>query len=192
MAFNVYDKEGKGEIATSMLGTVMKNLGHNLKPEQLEECIEAVDGDGKSETRSALVWLRDSRSLTLTHGLSLFVGSGTVNFEEFLALMAKKTKEAEDEQELKEAFRVFDKNNRGVIDTSDLKLIFTALDPDMPDEEVEQIIQEVDEDGSGTVDFEGKLSLSFSLILSFPILYRHFNSLTLIFSISEFMKLMTG
>ena len=47
MAFNVYDKEGKGEIATSMLGTVMKNLGHNLKPEQLEECIEAVDGDGK-------------------------------------------------------------------------------------------------------------------------------------------------
>ena len=48
MAFNVYDKEGKGEIATSMLGTVMKNLGHNLKPEQLEECIEAVDGDGKS------------------------------------------------------------------------------------------------------------------------------------------------
>lgn len=46
MAFNVYDKECKGEIATSMLGTVMKNLGHNLKPEQLEECIEAVDGDG--------------------------------------------------------------------------------------------------------------------------------------------------
>ena len=46
MAFNVYDKENRGEIATSMLGTVMKNLGHNLKPEQLQECIEAVDGDG--------------------------------------------------------------------------------------------------------------------------------------------------
>ena len=83
------------------------------------------------------------------------VGSGTVNFEEFLALMAKKTKEAEDEQELKEAFRVFDKNNRGVIEACDLKLIFQTLDPDMPDEEVEQIINEVDEDGSGTVDFEG-------------------------------------
>jgi calmodulin len=131
MAFNVYDKEGKGEIPTSMLGTVMKNLGHNLKPEQLEECIEAVDGDG----------------------------SGTVDFEEFLALMAKKTKEAEDEQELREAFRVFDKNNRGVIDVSDLKLIFQTLDPDMPDEEVDQIINEVDEDGSGTVDFEEFMKL---------------------------------
>jgi len=130
-AFNIYDRAGTGEIPTSVLGTVMKNLGQNLKPDQLQECIEAVDGDG----------------------------SGTVDFEEFLALMAKKTKEAEDEQELREAFRVFDKNNRGVIDTNDLKTIFKALDPDMDDEEIEQIINEVDEDGSGTVDFEEFLKL---------------------------------
>ncbi|CAF3390894.1 unnamed protein product [Rotaria sp. Silwood1] len=125
-AFNMYDKDRKGEISTSLLGTVMKNLGHNLKPDQLAECIDAVDGDG----------------------------SGTVDFDEFLALMAKKTKEAEDERELREVFRVFDKNSRGVIDVTDLKMIFKALDPDMPDDEVEQIISEVDEDGSGTVDYE--------------------------------------
>jgi hypothetical protein len=35
-------------------------------------------------------------------------------------------------------------------------MIFKALDPDMPDDEVEQIISEVDEDGSGTVDYEGQ------------------------------------
>ena len=46
-AFNMYDKERKGEIPTSILGTVMKNLGHNLKPDQLAECIDAVDGDGE-------------------------------------------------------------------------------------------------------------------------------------------------
>jgi calmodulin len=109
----------------------MKNLGHNLKPEQLEECIEAVDGDG----------------------------SGSVDFDEFLALMAKKTKEAEDEQELREAFRVFDKKNTGQIDTNDLKTIFRALDPDMPDEEIDQIIAEVDEDGSGSLDFDEFLKL---------------------------------
>lgn len=131
MAFNVYDKEGRGEIPTSLLGTVMKNLGHNLKPEQLAECIEAVDGDG----------------------------SGAIDFDEFLALMAKKTKEAEDEMELREAFRVFDTKNLGVIDVSDLKLIFKTLDPDMPDEEIDQIISEVDEDGSGTVDFEEFMKL---------------------------------
>jgi len=131
MAFKVYDKEGCGEIPTSMLGTVMKNLGHNLKPEQLTECIEAVDGDG----------------------------SGSIDFEEFLQLMAKKTKEAEDEQELREAFRVFDKNNKGVIEAADLQVIFQCLDPDMTEEEVMQIIAEVDEDGSGTVDFEEFMKL---------------------------------
>ncbi|CAF2318351.1 unnamed protein product [Rotaria sp. Silwood2] len=125
-AFNMYDRDRKGEIPTSLLGTVMKNLGHNLKPDQLAECVDAVDGDG----------------------------SGTVDFDEFLALVAKITKEAEDERELREVFRVFDKNSRGVIDVADLKMIFKALDPDMPDDEVEQIISEVDEDGSGTVDYE--------------------------------------
>jgi len=45
-AFTMYDKEKKGEIPTAILGTVMKNLGHNLKPDQLAECIDAVDGDG--------------------------------------------------------------------------------------------------------------------------------------------------
>ena len=114
----------------------MKNLGHNLKPEQLQEAIEAVDSDG----------------------------SGWIDFDEFLALMAKKTKEAEDEQELREAFRVFDKGNKGQIETTDLKIIFKTLDPDMSDDEIEAIITEVDEDGSGTLDFEGKNT--FPLILN--------------------------
>ncbi len=43
-------------------------------------------------------------------------------------------------------------------------MIFKALDPDMPDDEVEQIISEVDEDGSGTVDYEG-LTVHINLLL---------------------------
>ena len=130
MAFKNYDKENKGEIPSSLLGTVMKNLGHNLKPDQLQEAIEAVDSDG----------------------------SGWIDFDEFLALMARKTKEAQDEQELREAFRVFDTKNKGQIETGDLKVIFKALDPNMSDDEIDAIITEVDEDGSGTLDFEGNVS----------------------------------
>ncbi|KAI0985931.1 hypothetical protein GJ496_001014 [Pomphorhynchus laevis] len=129
--FNMYDRDKSGSIPTNTLGEVMKNLGHNLKYEELQECIEVVDEDG----------------------------SGSVDWEEFLALMAKKTQENEDEQELREAFRVFDKHNRGVIDVADLKLIFKALDENMSAEEVDQIISEVDEDNSGTVDFEEFMKL---------------------------------
>merc|ERR1712002_978083 len=45
-AFERIDKEGTGEIPTSELGAVMRMLGHQLKPDQLQECIEEVDGDG--------------------------------------------------------------------------------------------------------------------------------------------------
>jgi Ca2+-binding EF-hand superfamily protein len=137
MAFKNYDKEGKGEIPSSMLGTVMKNLGYNLKPDQLQEAIEAVDSDG----------------------------SGWIDFDEFMELMTRKTKEAQDEQELREAFRVFDKANTGQINCEDLKVIFKALDPNMSDGEVDAIITEVDEDGSGTLDFEGNSNLFFKVKL---------------------------
>jgi Ca2+-binding EF-hand superfamily protein len=46
-------------------------------------------------------------------------------------------------------------------------MIFKALDPDMPDDEVEQIISEVDEDGSGTVDYEGLKEIFIFMIYFF-------------------------
>ena len=58
-------------------------------------------------------------------------------------------------------------------------MIFKALDPDMPDDEVEQIISEVDEDGSGTVDYEGSSITYIPSFTSSPLFL-------------EFYKLMTG
>ena len=42
-------------------------------------------------------------------------GNGTIDFEEFLVMMAKKMKEEDSEEELREAFRVFDKDGNGYI-----------------------------------------------------------------------------
>ena len=40
----------------------------------------------------------------------MFVGSGTIDFNEFLTMMAKKTLgQCDSEEELREAFKVFDK-----------------------------------------------------------------------------------
>jgi len=125
-AFNKFDTEKNGEIPTSELGTVMRMLGHNLKKDQLQLAIEAVDGDG----------------------------SGSVDFDEFLQLMAKKTAEAEEEMELRESFRILDKDNQGTISVDVLKGIIKALDEEMSDQDVDDMIAEIDEDASGTVDYE--------------------------------------
>jgi calmodulin len=40
-------------------------------------------------------------------------GNGTIDFEEFLHMMARKMKDTDSEEELREAFRVFDKDGNG-------------------------------------------------------------------------------
>ena len=40
-------------------------------------------------------------------------GSGTIDFPEFLTMMARKVKEVEGDEELRQAFMVFDKDGNG-------------------------------------------------------------------------------
>ena len=42
-------------------------------------------------------------------------GNGTIDFPEFLTMMARKMKDTDSEEEIKEAFRVFDKDGNGYI-----------------------------------------------------------------------------
>ena len=45
----------------------------------------------------------------------------------------------------------------GFISTNTLKEILKELDNKLTDDDLENIIEEVDEDGSGTLDFDGKI-----------------------------------
>ena len=68
-----------------------------------------------------------------------------------------KLKEDEDERELREAFRVLDKGNKGVIPVDDLRWLLKSLGDDLTIDEIEEMIAETDTDASGTVDYEGEL-----------------------------------
>nr|3TZ1_A Chain A, Troponin C [Chlamys nipponensis akazara] len=59
-----------------------------------------------------------------------------------------------DERELKEAFRVLDKEKKGVIKVDVLRWILKSLGDELTEDEIENMIAETDTDGSGTVDYE--------------------------------------
>nr|ACO09945.1 Calmodulin [Osmerus mordax] len=80
-AFSLFDKDGDGTITTKELGTVMRSLGQNPTEAELQDMINEVDADG----------------------------NGTIDFPEFLTMMARKMKDTDSEEEIREAFRVFDK-----------------------------------------------------------------------------------
>nr|POE67941.1 calmodulin-like protein 8 [Quercus suber] len=68
--------------------------------------------------------------------------------------MAKKMKETDAEEELKEAFKVFDKDQNGYISATELRHVMINLGEKLTDEEVEQMIREADLDGDGQVNYE--------------------------------------
>ena len=57
-------------------------------------------------------------------------------------------------EELKEAFRIYDKDSQGFITTAILKEILREIDTTLTEDDLDNIIDEVDEDGSGTLDFD--------------------------------------
>ncbi|KAB7495851.1 Troponin C, isoform 1, partial [Armadillidium nasatum] len=82
---------------------------------------------------------------------------GKVNFESFTNIVLPFLEEDDDEamhEELKEAFRLYDKEGNGYITTTTLREILKELDNKLNEEDLDGIIDEIDEDGSGTVDFD--------------------------------------
>lgn len=71
------------------------------------------------------------------------------------------------QQELREAFRLYDKEGNGYITTAVFRDILHELDDKLTNEELDLMIEEIDADGSGTLDFDGKLIL-ISLITRKP------------------------
>ncbi|KAF9607026.1 hypothetical protein IFM89_030799 [Coptis chinensis] len=80
--------------------------------------------------------------------------NGTIEFGEFLNLMAEKIKEVDADEELKEAFRVFDKDQNGFISANELRHVMISLGESLTDEEANQMIKEADLDGDGQVNYE--------------------------------------
>ena len=125
-AFQIFDKDGDGSITTKELGTVMRSLGQNPSDDEIKAMIEEVDVD-KSET---------------------------IDFKEFLGLMAKKMKNSDSEEELIEAFRIFDRDGNGKISAHELRYVMLSSGEELTEQDIQTIIKEADTDGDGYIDYK--------------------------------------
>ncbi|MEJ1270755.1 hypothetical protein NN561_001583 [Cricetulus griseus] len=81
-------------------------------------------------------------------------GNGTIDFPEFLTMMARKMKGTDSEEETREAFLVFDKDSNGYISKAELCHVTTNLGEKLTDEEVDEMIREADLNGDSQVHYE--------------------------------------
>lgn len=72
-------------------------------------------------------------------------------------MMKERKKEEEfNEEELRDVFKVFDKDNSGFISASELKEVSSKLGRNLTDEDVKEMMKETDLDEDGKISYEGK------------------------------------
>lgn len=72
-------------------------------------------------------------------------------------MMARKMKDTDSEEEIREAFKVFDRDNNGFISAAELRHVMTSIGEKLTDDEVDEMIREADQDGDGRIDCELEL-----------------------------------
>ncbi|KAJ9577039.1 hypothetical protein L9F63_006387 [Diploptera punctata] len=128
-AFSMFDSSKCGKIENEKVRTILNTLGLAIDDLELEALLE------RGEEREEI---------------------GQLNFDAFCRVATHFLDDEDNEvmqKELKEAFRLYDKEGNGYIPTSSLREILMALDDQLTPDQLDEMIGEIDTDGSGTVDF---------------------------------------
>lgn len=125
-AFSKFDLGNSGLIRSKLLGNVLRTLGMNPTEAELQDMINEVDKDG----------------------------TGLLNFPNFLYMMAKKENDEEAEDEIREAFKVFDGDGNGFISRTELRHVMMNLGEAVSEEECDAMVEEADVDGDGSINYE--------------------------------------
>ncbi|ELU13700.1 hypothetical protein CAPTEDRAFT_169155 [Capitella teleta] len=125
-AFALFDKDGDGTITLHELDSVMRGLGQNPTREELTQMIAEVDSDG----------------------------NGSIEFSEFLILIASRLKMEDMREEIRDAFGVFDKNNDGRLSTSELKDVLSSVGEKMSSDDINEMVAAADSRGTGMIDID--------------------------------------
>ncbi|KAL2338407.1 hypothetical protein Fmac_012853 [Flemingia macrophylla] len=150
--FSTFDKNGDGFITKEELRESLRNIRIFMTDKEVDDVVAKYDSNG----------------------------DGLLDFQEFCLLTSecvgasgeeREEKEGE-EVNLKEAFDVFDKDNDGLISVEELALVLTSLGlrEGMKIEECKEMINKVDMDGDGMVNFHEfkKMMMSANGNLVFP------------------------
>nr|XP_043637022.1 calmodulin-like protein 3 [Erigeron canadensis] len=125
--FQMFDHDGDGKITKQELSKSLERLGMLIPEKDLEHMIDHIDTDG----------------------------DGSVNMEEFERLYEMIMEERDEEEDIKEAFNVFDKNGDGFITVDELRSVLTSLGlrQGRTIEDCQLMVKKVDVDGDGMVNY---------------------------------------
>jgi len=124
-SFRLSDIIGDGIITENEIPRVLRRIGENPRENELQDMINQVDPKG----------------------------DGLFDFQLFIRLMTFFDRRIITEPEITEAFKVFDRDGGGSIESAELLHVLSSMGDTMTQEEAEGMIAEADKDGDGAVDY---------------------------------------
>ena len=124
--FPEFDKDGDGTLDTKYIGIIMRSLGQSPTESEIQDICISVDEDG----------------------------SGSMDFSEFLTVMANYvTEETDTKEDICSAFKIFDEKGKGTIPASDLRTVLTTIGDALTADEIDEMIKVADTDGTGMINY---------------------------------------
>lgn len=125
--FQMFDRNGDGKITKKELSDSLENLGIFIPDIDLAQMIEKIDVNK----------------------------DGCVDLDEFGDLYQSIMDEKDEEEDMREAFNVFDRNGDGYISVDELRSVLASLGlkQGRTFEDCKKMIMKVDVDGDGRVNF---------------------------------------
>eukprot|EP01119_Soliformovum_irregulare_P008638 TRINITY_DN21741_c0_g1_i1.p1 TRINITY_DN21741_c0_g1~~TRINITY_DN21741_c0_g1_i1.p1 ORF type:complete len:161 (-),score=45.26 TRINITY_DN21741_c0_g1_i1:191-673(-) len=119
LAFDLFDESSSGSLEKSDLKNQMDKFGLKVSGSELDAMFK--EGD--------------------------VTGAGKIKFPEFMSMMARKMKQTDTEEELLEAFRVFDLHGEGFIAEKDLSDALLNTGDKLTKDELKEFLQSCSADG---------------------------------------------
>lgn len=141
-AFSLFDKNGDGVITKEELAAALRQLGQKPSDAELTDMIQEVDREGKGHIDYA-------DFLTLTARRMQTSGQQQLGRTLSIEKLAQTT-----EEDLRDAFKVFDRDGDGLISANEMLLALRDLGEDITGDKVKEMITEADLDGDGKLSYD--------------------------------------
>lgn len=130
-AFELFDKDQDGCITIDELAALMKALNLPATDQEIHNMKSEVDVDQ----------------------------NGNIEYKEYISLIARRVRDVDLEEEMIEAFKIFDTNNDGHLSKDELKVVMQIIGEKLvgepiSNEDLDIMWDEADTDQDGYIDYE--------------------------------------
>lgn len=123
-AFDAFDDNSDGKINKEFLEPLLRSLGYNPFPAEVEDMLLDLGSDN------------------------------TFDFDSFMVIVSRHSRSVDPEKELLDIFKSLDKERTGRLEVSFVKNILENIKNPLTKEQIENLFEDLRVDEDGTIDYE--------------------------------------